>query len=124
MKTDREYINPIIFLKNLGFELPSHITINEKLSKRNVAQYEIIRQVSHDGTVVFTHNLLKDVLAPLWKKETYYKRDNIDNVIDIRYEIGLISLATIYGKVKLPCGNVNGEKQRARVPVKTILIYE
>ena len=108
--------------KMCGIEKPKHITMNKKLSRINNAQYDIIRQSSHDGTALFTLELLVDAVKGLINKESYFKSDNIDNVFDIEYEIGLISMVSVFGKVDLPCGNFRGMKQRVRIPVKCKLI--
>jgi len=38
----------------------------------------------------------------------------MNGVIDIQYEVGLISLATVYGLVKLPSGVFPGEKTKSK----------
>jgi len=103
-------------------EVPSHIKTNKKLSRVNDAQFDIIRQSSHDGTIMFTSELLCGSIENLINKQSFYKDDNMKEVIDIEYEIGLISLSTVFGEVDLPAGRCFGQKQRVRIPVKCKLI--
>lgn len=105
-----------------GIETPKHITVNKKLSRLNEGQFDIVRQFSHDGTLMFTKELLGKAIENLVNKTAYYKGDNMDGVTDIEYEIGLISLVTVFGVVDLPAGRYLGEKQRVRIPVKCKLI--
>ena len=105
-----------------GIETPKHITTNPKLSRVNEAQFDIVRQSSHDGTLIFTKELLGRGIENLVNKTAYYKGDDMNGVVDIEYEIGLISLATVFGIVDLPVGKYQGEKQRVRIPVKCKLI--
>lgn len=105
-----------------GIETPKHITTNPKLSRVNEGQFDIVRQSSHDGTRIFTIELLGTAIENLVNKTAYYKGDDMDNVIDIKYEIGLISLATVFRIVNLPVGRFEGETQRVRIPVKCNLI--
>lgn len=108
--------------KMLGLHCPEHIKTNPKLSRVNNAQYDIIRSCAHDGTYLFTYELLYDAIKNLLFKTSYYTEDNMDDVKDVEYEIGLISIATVFQNVDLPCGNYPGEKQRVRIPVKCKLI--
>jgi hypothetical protein len=101
-----------------NIDCPKHIKTNPKLSRINDAQYDIVRQTSHDGTLLFTRELIGKAVENLINKNSYFKDDNIEGVTDVEYEIGLISLATVFGKVDLPIGKYPGEKQRVRIPVK------
>jgi hypothetical protein len=106
-----------------GLECPEHITTNPLLNCRNDGQYQIVRTMKHDGTAIFTKELLGSVIENLVNKRSYFKEINISQATDISYEVGLISLATVYGTVDLPAGSFPGEIQRARIPVKCT-IYE
>ncbi len=120
--TRKEYINPLEVCRIMKITLPDHITINPALKKGNEAKFEMIRQTSHDGTSIFTCDLLEDVLLPILNKNVYYKGDSLEGVTDIKYEIGLISLACVYGHINVPAGHIWGQRQRARMPVKCIYI--
>ena len=105
----------------LGMQMPDWITYNPKLNKRNGAQYDIIRQTTHDGTLIFEQELIGRVIENLYNKSSYSKTDKQEGVIDRSYEVGDISIATIYAIVELPAGKYPGERQRARLPVKCTL---
>lgn len=119
MKFYKQKINPIEFLQKEGCDV-SHITFDPNLKK---GDYNIIRQCSHDGTLLFTHILLTNTLKNLVNKSSYCKKDN-NNYIDIKYKVGWLKLVTVFAKVQLPCGEQFGEKQRTRLPVKCEYIYE
>jgi hypothetical protein len=108
----------------LGDKLPEHITVNPELTKRTGAQYEIIRSCRHDGTAVFELELIAKTLEPILTKTSYFVGQPLENVVDVKYEVGVMSLATVYGTVDLPAGRFPGERQRTRLPVKCTLIYE
>lgn len=121
----KEYLNPADVFKSLGFEMPSHITFNSELSKKNGATIEIIRQNGHDGTMTFERELLIDTIKNVANKITYDTRMSMENAIDIEYEIGLIRRVTVFGKVTLGNGKkYAGERQRTRMPVKCIIKYK
>lgn len=123
MKINKRYITPMKAFEIFGIEMPKWITYNPKLSKRNHAQYDIVRNTTHDGTLIFERELIGNIIKNLADKTSFYKKDNQEGVIDIIYEVGDISIATVFGMVNLPCGRFQGEKQRARLPVKCTLIY-
>jgi hypothetical protein len=122
MKTNRRYITPMDAFKYFGLEMPEWITFNPKLTKRNGAQYDIIRQTTHDGTLIFEKELIGKTIENLANKSSFYKIDNQEGVIDRKYEVGYISIATVFGIVELPIGKYPGEKQRARLPVKCTVV--
>ena len=121
-KFDKEQYTIDEACEMLGIKAPSHIKTNPKLSRVNNAQYDIVRQSSHDSTLIFTLELLGSAVENLINKESCSKSDDMEGVTDIEYEIGLISLATVFGTVDLPAGKFPGVKQRVRIPVKCKLI--
>ena len=122
METNRRYITPMDAFKYFGLEMPEWITFNPKLSKRNGAQYDIIRQTTHDGTLIFEKELIGKTIENLANKSSYSKTDDQEGVVDRKYEVGYISIATIFGIVELPAGKYPGERQRTRMPVKCTVI--
>jgi len=124
MKFKKELYNINEVCDMLRVKVPDHIKTNNKLNRAGNGEFDIIRQSSHDGTLIFTMQLLARSVEPLLNKTAFYTESNMDGVIDIEYEIGLISLVTVFGLVKLPVGNCQGEKQRVRIPVKCKLIRE
>ena len=117
-----EQINP----SDLYTPLPDFITVNPLLTKENGAQYEIIRGSTHDGTLLFTKELLWETLKPIVTCRSFFKEDGEPSdteMMGIKYEIGLITLLTEYhveDGVDLPCGHYSGEIQETRMPVRCI----
>jgi len=105
-----------------GIICPGYIKTNPSLSRRNRGQYDIVRTSKHDGTLIFTKELLGKTIENLLNKKSYFKKINITDAKDISYEVGLISLATVFGMVDLPGGKHLGERQRARIPVKCTIV--
>lgn len=121
MKFRKELFTADVIWTMYGIETPKHIRTNAKLTRLNGGQFDIVRECSHDGTLLFTKELLGKAIESLVNKTAYYKLDNMESVVDIEYEIGLISIATVFGRVELPAGKYPGERQRVRIPVKCIL---
>ena len=122
MKTNRRYITPMEAFKWFGIEMPEWIRFNPNLTKRTGAQYDIIRQTTHDGTLIFEKEMIGKTIENLANKTSFCKEDNLEGAIDIKYEVGYISIATVFGIVELPIGKYPGEKQRARLPVKCTVV--
>ena len=122
METLRQYYTIDEVCKMFGIKCPDHITTNPNLTRRNGGQYDIVRTMSHDGTLIFTKELLGKTIENLVNKESYFKELDIENAKDISYEVGIISLATVYGMVKLPAGEYPGARQRARIAVKCTIV--
>jgi hypothetical protein len=116
----KRVINPIEMMKGFGWPA-DHITVDDSIKP----DYQIIRNVAHDGTVVFEVELLQNVLINLAQKSSYYKKTPPDfgKIKDVKYTVTNLRLATVFGNVDLPAGNYPGEKQRARIGVKCEYIY-
>jgi len=116
----KEIFNPIELMKGWGWPT-DHITYDPTMKKhKGTAQYDIIRQVAHDGTFVFTYGLLQRTLASIASMTSYCLRDDIkhSDCKRINYRIGALNLATVFGQVKVPAGEFPGERQRTRLPVQ------
>ena len=114
----RERINPIDYLKKLGWPT-EHVTYDPKMRK---GDYSIIRQTTHDGTLLFTLELLERTLHPLASRTSCHKSQESEaRPENMRYVVGPLRIATVYGTVKLPCSDTMrypGERQRTRIPVR------
>lgn len=119
-------LNPLDVVRDqFGVEL-NHITYDPSLRKAD-CHYQVIRQTSHDGTLLFTHELLASALVEIANMHSYSKKlppKDWDKVIAIKYTLGPLWLTTVYGRVNLPAGNYPGEKQRVRMSVVCEYIYE
>lgn len=97
-----------------------HIYYDEKMD--NDYDYQIIRQSSHDGTLIFRDQLIAKALKPLVYKETYCIKDiteeQLENVIDIEYTIGNVKLESKYGKVTVGIGGISGVTDTVSIPVR------
>lgn len=81
-------------------------------------QYRIIRQQSHDGTQMFTSQMLAQAMEPLLCGTSYYKPEPPEAGMVPRYTVGKIKLAIAYGRVKLPAGEYPGQRERITIPVR------
>lgn len=74
---------------NNDFEI-SNIKYHKDINKN--FQYKIIREITHDGTLIFTKNVIIEIFYDLLNCKTIYKPlvDNIDlsSIKDINYTIG------------------------------------
>ncbi len=82
-------------------------------------QYRIRRQSQHDGTLLFSIELLQKALMPLFDGRSYFKPNGpTPPGMTARYTIGRIKRMSVYGNVDLPCGNYPGERERVVIPVR------
>lgn len=99
----------------------SHITYDKKM-KASERDYWRIESSGGDGTLLFTIEMLQKALIPIVCKTTYGKTTapkDMESVIDIKYTIGAMRHATVFGYVELRCGGkYPGQKERVRYPVK------
>lgn len=117
----KQRLNPIELMNNWKWPT-SHVSFDENLK----GDYQIIRGTSHDGTAIFEDELLQQTLINLASGTSFFKKDEPDftRLKEIRYTVGYLNLATVYGSVDLPAGNYPGEKQRARIAVKCEYVYD
>jgi hypothetical protein len=119
----RQRIDPVALLKRWGWP-HEHITYDPKLLD---SEYEIVRGSRHDGTFLFTDELVKRTLLELAQGTSYFRGREEESLKagEIHYIVGPLKLATVYGKVKLPCSEDRlypGQRERTRIAVKTVLI--
>lgn len=128
----REKINPVDFIKsNYNFDLlslvedPSKINITVEYDPtltRSSADYSIRRQHSHDGSLLFTYDILLTPIILILSGESCCKKfENTDlsKVKGIHYTIGDIRLITTWKDGE------KGLRQRERIslPVKMYYTY-
>jgi hypothetical protein len=98
----------------------SHIKYNADLD--DDYDYQIIRQSSHDSTLLFTMQVIGEALKPLVRMESYYAKDLTDEEIkqvqSIEYTVGNIKLESEYGKVKTRVGEIPGVTDTVSIPVR------
>ena len=114
-------LNPIDVMKMFGMPMLNFIAVNPCLTKDNGAQYEIIRQCTHDGTLLFTKKLLWETLKNIVHKASFFKGDEPpdDEMQFVKYEVGMITLTT--EECLNPVNHVcKGEIQTTKMPVKCI----
>ena len=82
-------------------------------------QYRIIRQQSHDGTLMSTYNLIQNALSTLFNRSSYYvPMGVVPEDCDVIYTVGTIKIATVFGSVDLHCGRYPGQRERITIPVR------
>ena len=119
----RDYINPLDLINSYWSDVDiSHIEYDSDLKVKD-SDYCRIEQGGHDGTLLFTIELLQKSLLPLLNKSTYHISVDMDKVKDIKYKIGKIRLSTVFGMVNLRCGRYPGQVERVRIPVVCEYIY-
>lgn len=119
MKSFRQYINPVAWLADLGVDC-SHITYDPTLTPRS-CEYRIRRGSTHDGTLAFTLDLIKEALRPIALKSSFYQTTEPADwsaIADVRYTVGPLRLAAVFGDVDLPVGRYPGQRERVSLPVR------
>jgi hypothetical protein len=97
-----------------------------KFDKNIEPEYKIIRSCSHDGTMMFTFELIAKVIEPLFKMQSYYiptKPKNNSKIKEIHYIVGELELKSEFGMVDLPIGRYPGQTDIVTIPVKCEYIY-
>lgn len=75
-------------------------------------------QSRHDGTHVFTMELLTNAFRELFYRNRYCTLLGVPTETEeLSYLVGPIKLISIYQRVQVPTGWINGERQRVVVPV-------
>lgn len=115
MKFGKNWLTPARACSWMGKTLPEHITYNPALTRLNGAQFDMVRESKHDGSGNFTADMLRDSLGRLILKQVCDTRLDRTGAIDIKYEVGTIRNAAVYGASSM--------RERMRIPVKCILIY-
>ncbi len=88
-----------------------HITYDPDL----VPQYKIRRGSAHDGTMLFSVELMQQAMAPLFRRVSHYKPMGPPPPGMIpRYTVGRIKRYCVYVKR----GNWWGERERVVIPVR------
>lgn len=121
----KQRLNPIEVMKGFGWPT-SHIKFDKNLKRWDgSASYDIVRGSCHDGTLIFTQELLQRALIDIANQRACCLKDDIDseNLGGINYILGDMYLATVFGMVDLPAGRYPGERQRVRMPVKCEYVY-
>lgn len=82
-------------------------------------QYRRIERCTHDGTSIFSVQLMSDALIPLFEGTTYYKPlgECPDGSVPI-YTIGYIRRASVYGMVEIKGRRFPGMRESIIIPVR------
>lgn len=118
--TKVEFLNPEEYICGLfkfeGFEgnkfRLGHITHDKSINEDY--DYQIIRELSHDGTLLFTQRVIGETLETLVNKRTYCTKDideeQAGKLVDIEYLVGDIRLESEYSGSRL--------KNKVYIPVR------
>jgi hypothetical protein len=97
-----------------------HIKYDKSLNKD--FDYQIIIELSHDGTVLFTYQVVREALKPLVNRTIYCKKDVsediVDSIKDIEYTIGDIKIEKTYGMINSKAGSIRGVTDKVSIPVR------
>lgn len=126
----RELHNPKELIAKLWPDADSsHITYDENFNNAD-RDYWVRRQTGHDGTSIFTIQMFEKAFIELMNKQaapTHRLPDPAKNLVDIKYVIGPMKHATVFGQVKLGCSETNlypGQKERVKMAVKVEYVYQ
>jgi hypothetical protein len=103
------------FMADTAAPLPDYVTYDPALTD---GDFKVIRETSHDGTLWFTIDRLKDVLLTVLHKTCDKKgRTPPEGTTDIEYTVGPITIETEYGLQDLPAGRFPGQIDTITMPV-------
>lgn len=82
-------------------------------------QYEIRRQATHDGTRLFSVDLMRTAFFPLLAKMSYYiPMGDPPEGMEPRYTIGRVKRFAVFGLFSVPAGTIYGMRERVVIPVR------
>ena len=116
LKTSRDRMDLNAAMRLIGAKWAGepHIKFDPNL----IPQYRIRRASSHDGTMIFSIELMQKALTPLFDLSSYYKpMGEPPEGMSQKYTIGRIKRFSVYGRVKLPVGMYPGERECVVIPV-------
>jgi len=123
----RERHNPMELIDSFWPEANvSHITYDPTLKK---GDFNVIRQSGGDGTMLFTIEMLQKALIGIVTMQSFCvstEPKDWSKVKSIRYTIGKMRHATVFGMILLKCSKTHkypGQKERIRMPVKVEYVY-
>ena len=128
-KFTKQHHDPIELMKSYWPDADiSHITYDENM-KPSDRQYWRMWNIGGDGTLLFTIQMMQKCLLPLINGNCFYLPEGPEDwskVKGIKYTIGRMSHATVFGMIKLGCSNDRkypGQQERVRIPVKCEIVY-
>ncbi len=112
---ERFTLTEVMELFHLHFESEPFIRFDPRLDY----QYRIIRTQAHDGTLIFTRELIAKAMLPLFHRASYFKPMGEPLADQERiYTIGNVRLARVYGMVDVPAGRIQGVRESIVIPVR------
>ena len=123
----RDYHDPIKLIKMYWPDADiGHIEYDPDM-KPSEAEYYKIKQSTHDGTMLFTHELLQELLVSLVNMSTHYtptEPKDFSKVEKIKYKIGKIRHSIVFGMVNINGRKMPGQKERVRLYVKCEYVFK
>jgi hypothetical protein len=88
-----------------------------------IPQYRIRRCSTHDGTLLFSIELMVNALYPLVTLASYFKLDGVPpDGAQMKYTVGRIRRWGAYGRVDLPAGRFPGMVEAVSIPVRAEVV--
>lgn len=126
----REIHNPKDLIAKLWPDADSsHITYDENFNNID-RDYWVRREAGHDGTSFFTIEMFERAFIELMNKHAFAAKrppDPSKQLVDIKYTVGPMKHATVFGQIKLKCSETNkypGQKERVKMAVKVEYVYQ
>ena len=120
----RDQLDPVAYIRDKGWPV-DHISYDPRMRK---GDYSIIRTSAHDGTLLFTYELIEKALLLLAAKASFDKLREEEFTAQrerVHYTVGPLRLATVFGLVKLPLSETRlypGQRERVRIPVRMTFV--
>jgi hypothetical protein len=94
-----------------------------QFDKDVVPEYHVIRNITHDGTMMFTQEVLDKALIPLINRTTCCKTSEPEDISKVKwmgYIIGEVELKEEFGMKDLACGRYPGVTDTVTIPVRCV----
>jgi hypothetical protein len=126
MEYEKIWRNPMdIFGGPLSGNDISHITYDESMKFAD-REYYMVKESTHDGTLLFTQNMLINLLLPLILKTTCFKMTmpaNVKLVKNIKYTVGKIRHAIVFGRFDINGVMMCGLRESVVIPVRCEYVF-
>ena len=101
-----------------------HITTDASVGMRNSDFYRC-KGSTHDGTLLFTWEIMSRLLAPLVYRESFpvSRPPDWPRLKEIKYTIGLCRQAVVSGRFDINGTMMWGQRERMRLPVRVEYVY-
>ena len=101
----------------------THISYDKNMKFKDCdARY--VRRCGHDGTLLFSQEMLEKLLINILNSKIHYKNNDLYKTHKVEYVLSDISNAAVFTKIKTGAGMIDGMRESASVMIKINYVKE